>query len=102
MGTKIAGHAEALGEKAVDRVAYAGNKKDQKRDLHLVRPDRPNDDRHQQNAADGDQVGKVQDGEPKSTGATTLISINQPDGIAKGRCGKETKGGAAICRRLLT
>jgi hypothetical protein len=37
----------------------------------LARPDRPNDDWHKQNAADGNQVGKVQDGDPSATGATT-------------------------------
>src|SRR5215471_5796623 len=74
MGAKIAGHAQALGEIAIDCIAQAGNEKNQKRDLHLARCDRPHDDRHQKNAADGNKVGKVQDSDPGSSGATTLIT----------------------------
>ena len=50
IGAELGRHAEALGEEAVDGVADAGGEEQQERDPHLARRDRPDDDRHQQDA----------------------------------------------------
>jgi len=60
IGAKLGRHAEALGEKAVDRVADAGCQEQQEGNPHLAGGDRPNQDRHQQNAGKRDKVRYAQ------------------------------------------
>src|SRR6185437_3787255 len=53
---ELARHVEALGEKAVDRIADPGDDEDHKGDLHLAGSDGPDDDRDQKDPAQRDDV----------------------------------------------
>ena len=67
-GAQFARHVEALGEKAVDRVADAGDDEDRERDFHLAGGDRPDDDRHQNDAAQRNDIWNTQLGRFPATG----------------------------------
>src|SRR6185369_15770707 len=59
-GAQLARHVEPLGEKAVDGVADAGNDEDREGDFHLAGNDRPDDDRHQDDAAQRNDIRNAQ------------------------------------------
>ena len=51
IGAELGRHAEAFRQEPVHGVADAGGEKQGECDLHLARSDRPDHDRHQQDAA---------------------------------------------------
>src|SRR5664279_2128942 len=72
IGTQFGGHAEALGEKAVDGVAHAGGQEQHEGNPHRAGRDRPDHDRHQQNAPQRYEVRNIQ-GNPGSSTRSGLV-----------------------------
>ena len=57
---KLARHMKALGEKAVDGVADPGSHEEEKGGPHLARRDRPDHNRHENNASQCDEIRNTQ------------------------------------------
>src|SRR5262249_15494865 len=60
VGPELGPHAERLGEKTVDGIADAGSEEQDECDPHLACRDRPDHDRHQQDAAERNEVRNAQ------------------------------------------
>jgi hypothetical protein len=65
---QFAGHVEAFGEKAIDCVADAGDDKEREGDFHLAGGNRPDDNRHQQDAGQRNDIRNTQLGRFPATG----------------------------------
>ena len=80
IGAELGGHAEALGEEAVDRIADGGHHEQQERNAHLAGRDRPHDDGHQQNAPKRNQIWNTQSAAPTaaSLGRAPMVASGAP------------------------